>query len=75
MKTIRETFREERMKLGITQEDIAEHLSTKQTNISYTEKSLDNNSIIRYLRFLRYKGIDLNAIFDALMDIDENIIQ
>ena len=54
----------ERKKLNVTQEKMAEICDCKQSNISTIEKTENTSTIIKYMKFLREKGTDLNTIFD-----------
>ena len=63
-KTLRENILEARTEKGILQEEIAKFFKKRQSNISYIEGTINSNTFVRYLWFLRKKGIDLNKIFD-----------
>ncbi len=51
-----------REKLALTQEDVCKKLNISQPSLSYIERRNDN-SFIRYLKFLRTKEVDLNELF------------
>lgn len=52
-----------RIKLGLTQNEIAEYLTDKQSNISRLENKNRETLIEKYLTFLVEKGVDINKIF------------
>lgn len=60
----------ERKKLGILQEHIAEEFNIRQSSISSIEKRIDSNTYVKYLFYLRKKGVDLNQLFDDSIQED-----
>lgn len=55
-------LRSARMKLKLTQQDVADALGTSPQMVSFLEKGVQGY-IIDYLIFLRKKGVDINRIF------------
>lgn len=71
-KTIRESIFNARTEKSILQEEVAEYFNTRQSNISYIERQIDKNSFVRYLWYLRKRGVDINDILDKSILIDKN---
>jgi len=73
-KTIRENIIDARTEKDILQEEVAKFFKTRQSNISYIERKIDENSFVRYLWYLRKQGLDINNILDnsLLIEKDKN---
>jgi predicted transcriptional regulator len=56
-------LKSERMKYNIKTKDIADYLGVNPSVVSYIEKTAEENSRFKYLKYLRSKGIDLNNLF------------
>ena len=56
-------LRKERLKLGLTQEQVANELGVHKTNISGIENGRTENTPLKYLLYLAKKGIDMNELF------------
>lgn len=64
MAKIGENLKSVRKKHNLTQQELAEFLSTSNSMVSKLETELKPNIFINYLYFCRTKGEDLNKIFD-----------
>lgn len=54
----------ERMRLGLSREKVAEELNLNKQSIGHIERTADNHNIVRYLKLLKKKGVDINKLFE-----------
>lgn len=73
-KDIQKMLKLARIDKNIASKDIAEYIQISNSSITSIEKDFIKNSRIKYLTYLRSKGVDLNAIFDAIngLNIDND---
>lgn len=57
-------IRLERIKLDLTREEVGAHIEANGQGVGYVERGVADSILIRYLRFLRESGTDLNEIFE-----------
>ena len=59
-----------RKKLKIDNAELLKFIGKKSSIIYYIEKNYQKKSIIKYIIFLRLKGVDLNEFFDDMIKAD-----
>jgi len=63
---VKKILRIYRVKHDITNKEIADSLDLSTSSISKIESGFSTISSIRYLKYLRSKGVDLNSLFDDI---------
>lgn len=59
-----------RIALNISTDEVANHLEITKQRVNAIERELDDsNTVIRYLQYLRDKGVDLNLVFSNFTNI------
>ena len=54
----------ERIRLSLTAKSVAEEMGISRHNIEQSETA---PVVVKYIAFLRSKGVDLNALFDRII--------
>ena len=68
-KKLGEKMREVRLRLGMTQEEVAKHLGTDSGAISRFERGLRDPSLLEILAFSRMCGIGVEVLIDDKMSL------
>ena len=63
-------FKNIRKKLKLDNTELLSFIGKKSSIIYYIENNYQKKSIIKYIIFLRLKGVDLNEIFDEMINTD-----
>lgn len=62
--TVRKKIKLERIQRDIKLKEVGQTLGVDPQLIAYIEKKDDTSTMIKYLNFLRKKGVDLNTLFN-----------
>jgi hypothetical protein len=63
-------FKNIRKKLKLDNKELLSFIGKKSSIIYYIENNYQKKSIIKYLIFLRLKGVNLNKFFDEMIQND-----
>ncbi len=63
-------FKNIRKKMKIDNAELLRFIGKKSSIIYYIENNYKTKSIIKYIIFLRLKGVDLNNFFDEMIKTD-----
>ena len=62
-KSVGKLLKLERLKLEIKLKDMADILEVTSASVMYIEKKEDDSAFVKYLKYLKSQGVDLNEIF------------
>lgn len=65
-------FKNIRKKLKLDNRELLSFIGKKSSIIYYIENNYKKKSIIKYIIFLRLKGVNLNEFFDEMIKSDFN---
>jgi transcriptional regulator with XRE-family HTH domain len=68
-KKLAEKLREVRLRLEMTQEEVAKHLGTDSGAISRYERGLRDPSLLEILAFSRMSGVGIDVLLDDKMSL------
>lgn len=57
----------ERIRLSLTAKSVAEEMGISRQQLCNIEQSETAPVVVKYIAFLRSKGVDLNALFDRII--------
>ena len=63
-------FKNIRKKLKLDNTELLSFIGKKSSIIYYIENNYQKKSTIKYIIFLRLKGVDLNEFFDEMINTD-----
>ena len=63
----------ERIRLSLTAKSVAEEMGISRQQLCNIEQSETAPVVVKYIAFLRSKGVDLNALFDRIIVIKYKI--
>lgn len=64
---IKRLLKVSRVEKDIASKDIAEYIQISNSAITTIESKFLANSRVKYIAYLRSKGVDLNALFDKII--------
>jgi transcriptional regulator with XRE-family HTH domain len=73
-KKLAEKLREVRLRLEMTQEEVAKHLGTDSGAISRYERGLRDPSLLEILAFSRMSGVGIDVLLDDKMSLAKKLL-
>lgn len=67
---IKKILKVSRIEKDIASKDIAEYMEISNSAITSIESRFLDNSRVKYIAYLRSKGVDLNALFDKIISAE-----
>ena len=72
-KKLGKKMREIRLRLDMTQEEVARHLKTDSGSISRYERGLRDPSLLEVLAFSRMSGVGMEVLIDDKLSLAKNL--